>query len=249
MTDKLEGDATDKATTDAAAAATKAAADSAADKAAAASTQTDKTDKSTTDKSSDTDWEKRFKGLQPIHQTLVESNQNLVVQVAVDKKAQDTKEAEFDVKIGTLEGDLKKATETSDGLTKSNVELEKTIESLNTQAERNKMIMSDYPDLAVLEAQGLIRKDIEGDELTSALDSMRSLMVAKGKDAVKDLSIGSSDADLTTGNRSQGKDVSSIGDLLMIAQKNRDVDEITRLSDLLVKQADVEIFQDQKTSS
>ncbi|MCK5307593.1 MAG: hypothetical protein KAJ73_03190 [Zetaproteobacteria bacterium] len=243
MTDKLEGDATDK--TDVKPGDDKSA-DLTADKAAADSTQTDKTDKGA---SSDENWEKRFKGLQPIHQTLVESNQNLVVQVALDKKDRDTKEAEFDVKITGLEGDLKTATESSEGLTKSNTELEKTIESLNTQAERNKMIMSDYPDLAVLEAQGLIRKDLEGDELTTALDSMRSLMVAKGKDAISDLSIGSSDADLTTGNRSQGKDVSSIGDLLMIAQKNRDVDEITRLSDLLVKQADIEVFQDQNASS
>jgi len=246
MTDKLEGDATDKAKADAEAL-KKTEADSAAAKAAADSTKTDKTDKSDAGKSSDQDWEKRFKGLQPIHQTLVESNQSLIVQVALDKKEWDTKEAEFDVKITGLEGDLKKATETSEGTTKSNTELEKTVESLNAQAERNKMIMSDYPDLAVLEAQGLIRQDIEGDELTTALDSMRTLMVAKGEAAVKDLSIGSSDANLTTGNRSQAKDVNSIGELLMVAQKNKDVDEITRLTDLLVKTADVEVFQ-QKTT-
>ena len=245
MTDKLEGDATDQAKTDAEA--KKQADDSAAAKAAAASTQTEKTDKSDKDKSSDEDWEKRFKGLQPIHQTLVEDNKNLVVKVALDKKDWDTKEAEFGVKITGLEGDLKKATESSDGLTKSNAELAKTVETLNTQAERSKMIMSDYPDLSVLEAQGLIRQDIEGDELTKALESMRSLMVATGKDAVKDLSVGASDANLTTGNRSQAKDVNSIGELLMVAQKDKNVDEVTRLTSLLVQQADVEIFN-QKTT-
>lgn len=235
MSKKLDGDTTDVTSEDA---------DdkdvvSAEDKAAGDSTQTDKTD----DKSSDTDWEKRFKGLQPKHQTLVEDNKNLKVQFALDKKAWDEEKVTLGLEIDELKGGLKTATESGEGLTKSNDELAKTVGSLETQIERNTLIMSEYPDLAVLEAKSLIRKDLEGDELTEALDSMRSLMKTTGETAAAKLAAGATGSDeQITGSRGQGHDVNSISDLLMVAQKNKDQGEITRLTNLLIKQAETEIF-------
>ena len=237
MTKKLDGDTTDVTPEDADD--KKIVADSTEDKAAGDSTQTDKTD----DTSPDTDWEKRFKGLQPKHQTLVEEHKNLKVQIALDKKAKDEAEVTLGLEIDELKGSLKTATEGSEGLTKSNDELGKMVESLETQLERNTLIMSEYPDLAVLEAKGLIRKDLDGDELTEALDSMRSLMKTTATKATADLAAGASaDGDQITGTRGQGHSVNSISDLLMVAQKNRDHGEVTRLTDLLITQADTEIF-------
>ena len=237
MTKKLDGDTTDVTPEDADD--KKIVADSTEDKAAGDSTQTDKTD----DTSPDTDWEKRFKGLQPKHQTLVEEHKNLKVQIALDKKEQDEAKVTLGLEIDELKGSLKTATEGSEGLTKSNDELGKMVESLETQLERNTLIMSEYPDLAVLEAKGLIRKDLDGDELTEALDSMRSLMKTTATKATADLAAGASaDGDQITGTRGQGHSVNSISDLLMVAQKNRDHGEVTRLTDLLITQADTEIF-------
>lgn len=212
---------------------------SAKDKAAGDSTQTDKTD----DLSPDTDWEKRFKGLQPKHQTLVKDNKDLKVQFALDKGEWDKEKVTLGLEIDELKGSLKTATEGGEGLTKSNEELGKTVGSLETQLERNTLIMSEYPDLAVLEAKDLIRKDLVGDDLTEALDSMRSLMKTTGAKAAADLAAGATvDGDQITGARSQGHDVNSISDLLMVAQKNKDQSEITRLTDLLISQAETEIF-------
>lgn len=227
-TDETTEELEDKATVD----------DSAEDKSTGDSSQDDQTD----DKSSDENWEKRFKGLQPKHQILVEEHKDLKVQVGLDKKEYDEETVKLGLEIDELKGDVTKFTESSEGLTKSNDELKKTVESLETQLERNKLIMSEYPDLAVLEAKGLIREDLDGDELTKALDDMRSLMVAKGESMTKELIVGSSDGEQTTGQRSQVKGVSSIGEALMVAQKNKDVDEINRLTALLVTAADTEVF-------
>ncbi len=236
MSKKLDGDTTDETSEDAEA---KKVTDSAEDQAAGDSTQTDKTD----DKSSDTDWEKRFKGLQPKHQTLVEDNKNLKVQFALDKKAWDEEKVTLGLEIDELKGGLKTATEGGEGLTKSNDELAKTVGSLETQIERNTLIMSEYPDLAVLEAKGLIRKDLDGDELTEALDSMRSLMKVTGESAAAKLAAGATGSDeQITGSRGQGHDVNSISDLLMVAQKDKNYDEVTRLTSLLIKQAETEVF-------
>jgi hypothetical protein len=188
------------------------------------------------DKSPDQNWEKRFKGLQPKHQKLVEDHSGLQSQYALDKRAWDTEKVEIGVQVDTLSSDLAKANEQMESLQKSNKELQGTVDSLEVKLERNALIMSEYPDLAVLEAKGLIRQDIEGDELTKALDDMRSLMVAKGESNLKDLGTGASgDGEHSSGGRGQAQGVSDISDKLMQAQKAGDHEEANRLTELLIK--------------
>lgn len=237
MSKELEGDTTEETTEELEG--KKKAADSTEDKSTGDSTQSKKTD----DMSSDENWEKRFKGLQPKHQTLVEEHKDLKVQIVLDKKAWDEEKVKLGLEIDELKGDVTKFTDSSDGLTKTNDELSKSVDSMKAQLERNTLIMGDYPDLAVLEAKGLLPTALEGDELTTALDDMRSLMTAKGESAARDLVAGSTGESQTTGSRSQATDIGSLGELLMKAQKDRDYDEVNRLTDLLVKQADTEIFQ------
>lgn len=226
--DQTPGNEPDKA---AAALAAKKAADAAAQVAADAAA------------AADSDWEKRFKGLQPKHQKLVEDHKDATAQFLLDTAAWDAEKVKMGLQIDTLDSDLKKATEGLTGIEKTNTELQGVVDSNKAKLDRNKMIMETYPDLAVLEAKGLIREDIEGDELTKALDDMRSLMVAKGEAAVKDLGLGAGgDGDHSSGGRGEGMGSSDIGEKLMEAQKNRDHDEVNRLTALLIKTADAEIF-------
>lgn len=266
MTKKDDTTGTGAGAGDAATVAAKAAADAAAAAAAAAGTTGDQTPGNEPDKAAaavaakaaadvaakaaadaaaaaDSDWEKRFKGLQPKHQKLVEDHKDATAQFLLDTAAWDKEKIDMGLKISTLDSELKKATEGLTGIQKSNEELQGLVDSNKTKLDRNKMIMETYPDLAVLEAKGLIREDLDGDELTKALDDMRSLMVAKGEAAIKDLGTGAGgDGDHSSGARGQGMGSADIGEKLMIAQKNRDTDEINRLTELLIKTADVEHF-------
>lgn len=200
--------------------------------------------------SADEDWEKRFKGLQPVHQTLVESSkalktehEGLQAQYALDQKQWQDEIKAKDLQVTTLQADLQKAQENLASASQSTEELQGTIDSLEVKLERNALIMSEYPDLAPLEAKGLISDSLEGDDLTKALNDLRSLMVTKGTEAIQDLGAGASGDDThQTGSRGQGMGVSDIGAKLMEAQKNRNMEEVNRLTELLIKQAQTEVF-------
>jgi len=193
--------------------------------------------------SPDTDYEKRFKGLQPKHQQLVEEHKGLKSTYAVEKQEWTEEKAKLGLQVDELELELKRLSEASDGLTKSNEELQKTVDSLETKAERTALIMSEFPDLAVLEAKGLIKENLEGDELTKALNEMRSLMTKQGEAAVQSLTAGATGSeDLSSGQRGQAQDLGDIKEQLMIAQRNRDFPEVERLSNLLVERANIEVF-------
>ena len=82
----------------------------------------------------------------------------------------------------------------------------------------------------------MLPKDVEGEELTTALNEFRTLMGGKAIDALKDLNAGDTgDEDLSSGSRSQGKDVGTLQELLMKANVEGDAKEIKRVTDLLVE--------------
>jgi hypothetical protein len=204
-----------------------------------------KPDAKTDDTSPDTDWEKRFKGLQPKHQTLVEDHKSALVQHGLDTETWGKEKVELGLKIDTLESELKAITEKMEGFEKSNEELSGLVESGKAKLERNALIMSEYPELAVMEAKGLIRDDLEGDSLTEALNDLRSLMVAKGEEAVKDKTAGSTGDDgHSSGGRGQAMSAADLNQKIMDAQKNRDFAEADRLTQLLIKEANATILSD-----
>jgi len=183
------------------------------------------------------DWEGRFKGLQPKYQTLQETYK-------AEKSAWEKQRLEQLGRIGELEGNVKSAHEAVDGLTKDlegavtgQTNLEAEIEKLTKQIERHNLIMSEYPDLAILEGKGLLPADKSGDELKAALLEMRTIMGANAQAALANLSAGATgDDENITGRRSQGTDLQSIQEQLMTANKAGDAAEITRLTNLLVEE-------------
>jgi hypothetical protein len=214
-------------------------ADSKEEKPTGSSDQTSQTEED----SSGEDWEKRFKGLQPKHQQLVEEHKDLKVKFAETQKALSSEKTALELKLDEAQAELKNLTETTEGLKETNGKLEESLESLNKRMDRSKLIMSDYPDLAPLEASGLLAPNLEGDELTAALNNMRSLMGQSAKSAVEELTAGATGGeDAVTGTRTQAKGVNDIGEQLMEASRNRDRQEVDRLTKLLEQQANNEIF-------
>ena len=124
----------------------------------------------------------------------------------------------------------KEAEEGSDGLEKTNKELE-------SKLERTNLIMSDYPGLAALEAKGLLPVDVEGDELKVKLDSMSEILKEQGVDNIGEKLKGSTgEEDLTTGKRSQGDSIDDVSNKILEANKAGDTKESARLVAILVEQ-------------
>lgn len=230
--------ATEAAAKVAAAAAAKAASDAAAkvvadkataDAAAAAAATAAGTGGTTDDASKD--WEARFKGLQPLHQKLQD-----------EKKAWEDSRlklggqvAELDTALKAAQAQIVKLQEDGTKATSGQTELQKTVDGLQKQLERNALIMSDYPQLSVLEAKGLLPKDVEGDALKGALDSMLSVLTTEGQRLAGLKGAGSTgDGTHTTGARSQGDDLSTISDQLLEANQKGNAAEIKRLTGLLI---------------
>jgi chromosome segregation ATPase len=191
----------------------------------------------------DEDWEKRFKGLQPKFQELSEDHKKLLGTYDSEKTTWAGEKSQLETQIDTLNKQIEEAQKATESLTTGKSELEKQIETMNAQAERRTLIMAEYPELARLEAKGLLPKDLEGDELKTALNDIRSLMLEQRKGAIEKQIAGSTTAeDLTTGSRGQVEGVQGIGDKLMEANRAGDAVEVTRLTKLLVNQAQTEVF-------
>lgn len=186
------------------------------------------------------DWEARFKGLQPKVQELAEAN-----------KALTSERLQHLGRISELEGLLtasdKKIEESQkqlDAATSAQTEFQETINTLEKEAERATLIMSDYPDLAQMEAKGLIAPGLFGEELKTKLEDLRSVLKSKGANVVETLIAGSTSVEETkTGSRTQGDTVADIDQLMQAAMKNGDMKEVDRLEQLLIKQANREVFQ------
>lgn len=184
---------------------------------------------------SDTDWEGRYKGLQPKYQTVVEARK-------VEKESWDAERlkllgqvSEADTALKGAQDAVKTLTDEAEESGTGKKEMQEQIDTLGKQLTRNNLIMSEYPDLALFEAKGQLRTDVEGEELVTALDEFRKLMGLTTIDALKDLSAGDTgDEDLTSGNRSQGDDLNSLQEQLMQANIDGDPKEIRRITDLLV---------------
>lgn len=188
-------------------------------------------------------WEERFKGLQPVHQKLVESSNALKAEYGTAQVTWGDEKASMQLQIDQLTTERDTLKTSSTGLGETNEKLEQSIESLNAQIARNQLIMSEYPDLALFEARGLIAKELTGDDLTNALNDLRSLMKSKAVDVEAGRMAGSTGAEAgATGGRGEAKGVTDIGEQLMKAQREGDADEISRLSALLIKTAEVEVF-------
>jgi hypothetical protein len=204
---------------------------SSADKSSGDSTSKDDTG----DKGGDDDWEARFKGLQPKYQTAVETHK-------VDKIAWDADRIKLlgqvsdgETKLKSAQDEVSKLTETAETTGKGSEEMQTQIDTLGKQVERDKLIMAEYPDLALYESKGLLPKDLDGDELKTALNEFRVIQGGAALDALKALGAGETgDEELITGDRSKGSDVASLQDQLMKANVAGDPKEIKRLTDLLV---------------
>ena len=188
------------------------------------------------DKGGDDNWEDRFKGLQPKYQQAVETYKT-------DKEAWDKDRinllgqvSESETKLKSAQDEVKKLTEDAETSGTGKTEMQTQIDTLGKQLERNTLIMSEYPDLSLFEAKGMLPKDVEGEELKTALNEFRTLMGSAAIDALKDRDAGDTgDQDVSTGSRSQGKDIGSLQELLMKANAEGDAKEIKRVTDLLVE--------------
>ncbi len=179
------------------------------------------------------DYEASYKGLQPKYQALVE-----------EQKTWDEKRLALGGQIAELETTIKTSATTVDGMTgeakkseDAQAELQKTIDGLEVKAKRSDLIMSEYPHLAEMESKGLLPPDLEGDELTTKLDSMSELLKEQGVFNTGAKIQGSTgDDDLITGDkRSQGDDVASLTGKIMEANAGGDIKEAARLTSLLLE--------------
>ena len=178
------------------------------------------------------DWEASYKGLQPKYQALVE-----------EQKTWEEKRLALGGQIAELETTVKASVETvktmeqgaKDAETASE-EMQKTVTGLEADKARTDLIMGDYPQLAGMEAKGLLPPDLEGDELKGKLDSMLEVLVEQGVDNTGKKIAGSTgeEEEIGTGKRSQGDDIGSISNQLMEANKTGDPKEASRLLALLV---------------
>ena len=179
------------------------------------------------------DYEHKFKGLQPKYQTLVEEakeHEDALLKLGGKIAELETTIASSGETIVKMNETAKEAEEGSDGLTKTNKELE-------GQLERSNLIMSDYPELAALEAKGLLPVDVEGDELKVKFDSMSEVLKEQGSSNVAEKVKGSTgEEDISTGGRSGGDSIDDTSHKILEANKTGDTKESARLTAILVEQ-------------
>ncbi len=178
------------------------------------------------------DWEASYKGLQPKYQALVEEQKTweekrlaLGGQIA---ELETTVQASVDT-VKTMEDGAKEAETAS-------ADMQKTIDGLEADKARTDLIIGDYPQLAAMEAKGLLPPDLKGEELTAKLDSMLEVLTEQGVDNTGKKIAGSTGEEdsIGTGLRSQGDDIGSISDKLMEANKEGNSKEASRLLGMLV---------------
>lgn len=189
-------------------------------------------DKTEDDPSGDEDWESRFKGLQPKYQVLQEEKKDWDdMRVTLNGQL-----SEAETALKTATGEVKDLETSAESAKKGSDELQSTIDEMTKSAERTKLIMSEYPDLATLEAKGLLPQDVVGDDLNTALDEMRKVLNTGAKQILQAQAVGATgDGEHQTGSRTQGDDVNTISELLMVANRENDASEISRLTNLLVE--------------
>jgi hypothetical protein len=182
------------------------------------------------------DWEKRFKGLQPLYQS---------VKADFDafKGTAETEKTQLMGKISILEGEIKTKDESIakvqadlSASIKGQDELKGTVTTLEKKLSRQTLIMSQFPDLGSFEAKGLISPELEGDALLKALTDMRDLLGSNGRQALEQTLAGSTSVhEASNVGRTSGDDVKTLGQKLMEANIKGDAAEISRLTSLLVE--------------
>jgi chromosome segregation ATPase len=195
-------------------------------------TEKPKDDKKKEEPSGDEDWEARFKGLQPKFQTLQQDFKGL----EEDKQKLAGQLSEVESSLKTAEELVSEMKESSQSAQKAQEELQGMVDSLTEKSERSTLIMSEYPDLAALEAKGLLPQDVSGDDLKSTLDEMRSVLNTEAKEIIQKQAVGATgDGEHSSGSRTQGDDVTTISEMMIKAGQKGDMPEVARLSDLLVE--------------
>lgn len=179
------------------------------------------------------DFERKFKGLQPKYQTLVtEAQEHEGELLKLGGKI-----AELETTIAASGETIVKMGETAKEAEKGSDGLQKTNEELEGKLERTNLIMSDYPDLAALEAKGLLPVDVEGEELKEKLDSMSEVLKEQGADNIGEKIKGSTgDEDVKTGGRSKGDSIEDTSQKILEANKAGDTKESARLTAILLEQ-------------
>jgi chromosome segregation ATPase len=118
------------------------------------------------------DWESAYKGLQRKYDKLFDEHNQLL-----------GTENELNASIEELKQQVRTATTEKDQISIKNVEASEKIEGLQSQVnafnatiERQKLIMSDYQDLAPFEAKGLLPSAQTEEEMRSVFDSFRETL-------------------------------------------------------------------------
>ena len=185
------------------------------------------------------DYEARFKGLQPKVQELAEANKSLTGERLTHLGKISELELTLDAEVKKTEQSAKDA----DAAAKAQEESQGTIDTLQAKLDRQALIMSDFPDLAVMEAKGLIDPGLKGDDLKLKLSEMRLILQTKGESAVGSLVAGSTSVEeAVTGARTQGDTVSDVDQLIQAALKAGDFKEVDRLEGILIDRANKEVF-------
>jgi chromosome segregation ATPase len=200
----------------------------------------------TTEDKGKEDYEARFKGLQPKVQELAEANKSLTserLQLLGTISEQEAQLTAAQKQLEEKQGEV-------DAATKAQEESQGTIDTLEAQIERQTLIMSEFPDLAQMEAKGLINPALSGDELKTHLGEMRSILKSQGVSAMESLTAGSTSAEETkTGARTQGDSIADIDQKMQAAMREGNMEEVNRLEKILIEQADKVVFTDQGTGA
>lgn len=137
--------------------------------AAAASSQPDYKSMYETAVTEAADWKKRFTGLQGAYQR---DQQKWQVDSARVKELETTVQG-LDTERTSLRSELEQAQA-----------LKTQLDTLHAAAERQKIIMTEFPELAAMESKGLLPSDT-GDTLRTKLKELQGVFANVGTDAVK----------------------------------------------------------------
>lgn len=137
-------------------------------------------------------WEARYKGMNSLYQTTVGTYEGLKTQLEAQLKAEQAKAKATEETAQKLMSDVEKYSKQQEEQQKQLADLSVQAATAKKELERTKLFLSpDYIHLAQYEQQGLLRKDIEGEELANYLKSFDQVVKGAGVNNVTNLMSGS----------------------------------------------------------
>ncbi len=115
-------------------------------------------------------------------------------------------------------------------------ELESKVSKATAAQERQKMIADNYPDLLSYEAKGLLRTDIEGEDLTRYLDNFRTTLQGKVETEITQRVAGATPPSSRSASSTPSMSRADIIDKMMGLAGSRDpkdIEEFQRLEKLI----------------